>query len=179
MDDAAELDDAPADAPLPADLLSDRRRVEAALAELPEGDRALVVLRFRNGLEYAELAEAFGLREGTVRMRMSRALVRMRAALEAREGRARASLGEVAAPARAPFAARPGAPPPPAAAPAGHRGSPPAGFGGPPPAPRPARAGAVPRATGPLGPLALALAGFDEAPEYEARLAALLRSTFG
>ncbi|HTM22746.1 MAG TPA: sigma-70 family RNA polymerase sigma factor, partial [Kofleriaceae bacterium] len=56
-------------------------QVEAALAALAEGDRALIVLRFRHGLDYAELAAAFGLREGTVRMRLSRALRRMRDAL--------------------------------------------------------------------------------------------------
>lgn len=60
----------------------DRSLVLRALDALAEGDRALVVLRFKNGLEYDELANAFGLREGTVRMRVSRALARMRQVLE-------------------------------------------------------------------------------------------------
>lgn len=148
--------------------------MESALAELGEADRALVVLRYRNGLELAELAEAFGLREGTVRMRLSRALARMRAALEAREG-ARAAYGEVAATRGAPLAARgglpaPGAPPPPAAA---------APFGGPPPARARLGASTPLGASPPLGALGAALVGLDEAPAYEARLAALVRATFG
>jgi RNA polymerase sigma-70 factor (ECF subfamily) len=73
------------DAPLPPERLLYRDDVEAALEALAEGDRALVVLRFRHGLEYPELAVAFGLREGTVRMRISRALARMREALLERD----------------------------------------------------------------------------------------------
>lgn len=75
----------PDEAPLPCDLLDRRDEVQAALSELNEGERALVVLRFRNGLDYSELAMAFGLREGAVRMRVSRALARLRAALEQRD----------------------------------------------------------------------------------------------
>jgi RNA polymerase sigma-70 factor (ECF subfamily) len=78
VDPDSEPDAQPVEVPLPADLLADRAAVEHALAELAEGERALVVLRFRHGLEYAELAAAFGLREGAVRMRLSRALARMR-----------------------------------------------------------------------------------------------------
>jgi RNA polymerase sigma-70 factor (ECF subfamily) len=81
-----EADAYPDDAPLPAELLARQEDVRAALSSLAETDRALVVLRFRQGLDYAEIAEAFGLREGTVRMRLSRALARMRAALEAPRG---------------------------------------------------------------------------------------------
>jgi len=69
------------DAPLAAELLLRRHDVSHALSALSEGERALVILRFKNGLEYDELAAAFGLREGTVRMRISRALERMRDAL--------------------------------------------------------------------------------------------------
>ncbi len=81
-DDETEPDLTADDMPLPPDLILRRADVESALAELAEGERALVVLRFKNGLDYAELADAFGLREGTVRMRVSRALAKMRAALE-------------------------------------------------------------------------------------------------
>jgi RNA polymerase sigma-70 factor (ECF subfamily) len=65
-----------------SEWLADRSVVMRALDALAEGDRALIVLRFKNGLEYGELATAFGLREGTVRMRVSRALARMRQVLE-------------------------------------------------------------------------------------------------
>lgn len=79
----AEPDDHPADEPPPHDLLARREDAERAMAALGESERALVVLHFGHGAAYAELADAFGLREGTVRMRISRALARMRAALAA------------------------------------------------------------------------------------------------
>jgi RNA polymerase sigma factor (sigma-70 family) len=87
-----EASEIPDDAPLPPEQILRRADVGAALSALSEGERALVVLRYKSELEYAELAEAFGLQEGTVRMRLSRALGRMRAALAARdhEGLARA-----------------------------------------------------------------------------------------
>ncbi len=161
--DDAEPDMQPDDAPLPADLLGRRAEVEAALNALAEGDRALVVLRFRHGLEYAELAAAFGLREGTVRMRLSRALKRMRDALEAPVGRTTMA-GALAAPRAAAPAAAPrqmaalpefGAPPAP---------------GGPPPMER-NRAGAA----RPIHPLAAYFAGADApTPVLSARLAALV-----
>lgn len=59
-----------------------RSDVERGLMVLSETERALVVLRHGHGLSYAELARAFGIREGTVRMRVSRALKRMRAVLD-------------------------------------------------------------------------------------------------
>jgi RNA polymerase sigma-70 factor (ECF subfamily) len=101
-----EASEVPDDAPLPPEQILRRADVGAALSALSEGERALVVLRYKSELEYAELAEAFGLQEGTVRMRLSRALGRMRAALAARDGDA------------LPRAMAPGAPPAPAAAPA-------------------------------------------------------------
>ncbi|MFH1810188.1 MAG: sigma-70 family RNA polymerase sigma factor [Pseudomonadota bacterium] len=100
-------DQHPDQAPLPSDLLMRRDDVEDALAELCEGDRALVVLRFRNGLDYDELAMAFGLREGTVRMRVSRALARMRLALERKHAEPVAERAVQAAPSRARMAAVP------------------------------------------------------------------------
>lgn len=87
LDDAGEPDDYVDEAPLGVDLVADRARLEDALASLEEAERALVVLRYMNGLEYSELAGAFGVREGTIRMRLSRALARMRAVLEADERR--------------------------------------------------------------------------------------------
>lgn len=70
------------DAPLTSDLLSDRSAVKVALSTLDESSRALVVLRFHHGLGYPELAEAYGLKQGAVRMRISRALAAMRAVLQ-------------------------------------------------------------------------------------------------
>lgn len=87
---------------MPHDLISRRAEVDRALAELAEGERALVVLRYRHELEFSELAEVFGLREGAVRMRISRALSRMRAHLDAADLSA-----TLAAPAAAPLPASP------------------------------------------------------------------------
>jgi RNA polymerase sigma factor (sigma-70 family) len=77
-----ELDQCPDHSDLPSDLVARRHQVKAALNTLGRIDRALVVLRFQHGFEHDELAAAFCLRPGTVRMRLSRALARMRAFLE-------------------------------------------------------------------------------------------------
>jgi len=103
-DDAIDPDAHPDESAHGSEWLADRSVVMRALDALTEGDRALVVLRFKNGLDYEELATAFGLREGTVRMRVSRALARMRQVLEMDAGNP--LLGGASSP----------APPPPAAA---------------------------------------------------------------
>lgn len=79
--DEPDPDDHAAEEPPPYDLLSRREDAERAMAVLGESERALVVLHFGHGVGYPELADSFGLRAGTVRMRISRALARMRAAL--------------------------------------------------------------------------------------------------
>jgi RNA polymerase sigma factor (sigma-70 family) len=149
--DDFQSDEAPDDhahpGPLPPDVLLTRDDVTAALARLGESERALVVLRFRHGLEYPELADVFGVRQGTVRMRLSRALACMRQVLESREQSA-AHVAAFEEAASTPTMQRGRAPMPPAAAaaprsPTSTGGAPPAGFGGPPPpplaAPAPAR----------------------------------------
>ncbi len=65
-----------------ADLLVARRDLERAFGTLPESERALVVLHFEHGVQYGELAEIFGVKSGALRMRVSRALAKMRDALE-------------------------------------------------------------------------------------------------
>jgi len=77
----SQLDHHAADAPAADDLLSVYEDTELAMSVLGETERALVVLHFGHGVRYRELAGLFGLREGAVRMRISRALARMRAAL--------------------------------------------------------------------------------------------------
>jgi RNA polymerase sigma-70 factor (ECF subfamily) len=151
--EGSEPDEQADESPLPSELVARRRGLKTALDELAEVDRALVVLRYRHGLEHAELAAVFGLREGAVRMRLSRALARMRAALErapeepevaerravrqplAEEAaRLRASRAPVGRPALSAPAPRPSTPepspgprrtPPPAAQPASPAGPPP------------------------------------------------------
>jgi RNA polymerase sigma-70 factor (ECF subfamily) len=80
--EGSDPDHQPDDAPLPSDLVARRHQLKEALDSLGEVDRALIVLRYRHGLEYLELAQVFGLRSGTIRMRLSRALARMRVRLE-------------------------------------------------------------------------------------------------
>lgn len=132
------------DAPLGPELVQRREDVLRGLAVLDEAARALVMLRFRHGLEYDELAEVFGQKPGTIRMRLSRALSRMRAELgEAsatgvdRGARPRASsalprTARPPAPAMPPPQSSAAPPPPPPPAPA----IPPPAPSAPPPAPR-------------------------------------------
>ncbi len=52
--------------------------VRTSVAELPEHERRVVMLRLHHGLQPAEIAEVLGLASGTVRMRLHRALARLR-----------------------------------------------------------------------------------------------------
>jgi RNA polymerase sigma-70 factor (sigma-E family) len=69
----------------PADAHGDRDRMRLALATLPRRQRAVLVLRFYEGLTDAEIAADLGCSTGTVRSHASRALARLRAALELKE----------------------------------------------------------------------------------------------
>lgn len=55
-----------------------RRRLVAALNDLREEDRTIIVYRYLLELSEAEMASALGCRRGTVKSRLSRALGRMR-----------------------------------------------------------------------------------------------------
>ena len=63
-------------------------RVRAALAELGERDREVLVMRYVEGLSNADIAASLGLGEGAVKMRHLRALERLRGLL-ADEGEGR------------------------------------------------------------------------------------------
>lgn len=69
------------DQPAPFDLLANRDDAQRAMAVLAENERALVVLHYGHGVGYPELADSFGIAQGAVRMRVSRALAKMREAL--------------------------------------------------------------------------------------------------
>jgi RNA polymerase sigma-70 factor (ECF subfamily) len=58
------------------------RRVEAAMARLPEEMRAVVVLRAYHDFDYDEIAAALGLEPGTVKSRLGRARSALREVLE-------------------------------------------------------------------------------------------------
>jgi RNA polymerase sigma-70 factor (ECF subfamily) len=196
---APDPDEHPDQGALGSEWFADRSVVLRALDALAEAERALVVLRFKNGLEYDELAEVFGLREGTVRMRVSRALARMRQVLESDAPAPQAAFAE-------PVASLPRRPMAPAAAPAppamraravlgSPRGAAGGALGAPPEEARPswwarlrAWAGLGPAAPSEIGaleisspgtPLGVALAAHESSSPSEAlaaRLGALVES---
>ncbi len=67
-----------------AALLSHERRraLLAAVESLPERDRTVIACRYLLELSEAETAAALGVRRGTVKSRLSRALERLRAEME-------------------------------------------------------------------------------------------------
>jgi len=60
--------------------------VWAAVGELPEGQRTVFLLRFVEDMEILEISAATGLKEGTVKIHLFRALRAVRAKLAPREG---------------------------------------------------------------------------------------------
>lgn len=69
---------APDDPELAAEAIEARRRLAAAVATLPDTDREVIALRYFAELSEAEAAVALGCAPGTVKSRLSRALVRLR-----------------------------------------------------------------------------------------------------
>lgn len=61
------------------------RAVEDCLAQLPPHVRMAVVLRYREGFPYDEIAQICGERAGTVQARVARAMPQLRRCLEAKE----------------------------------------------------------------------------------------------
>jgi RNA polymerase sigma-70 factor (ECF subfamily) len=59
-----------------------RHRVRAALDELSDRDREMLVLRYLEGLSIRETAAVLGIREGAVKVRHLRALERLRCVLD-------------------------------------------------------------------------------------------------
>jgi|tagenome__1003787_1003787.scaffolds.fasta_scaffold19678064_1 RNA polymerase sigma-70 factor (sigma-E family) len=78
------LADPPSGAPSDAqeDAILERDRLLGALRALPAQQRAVVVLRFLDGLTVAETAAALECSEGTVKSQTSRALGRIRSVLD-------------------------------------------------------------------------------------------------
>jgi RNA polymerase sigma-70 factor (ECF subfamily) len=59
-----------------------RQRVAAAMAQLDEQDREILLLRFLEQLTTKEIAATLGLKEGSVRMRQLRALEKLQSLLD-------------------------------------------------------------------------------------------------
>lgn len=66
------------------DFAIERADLLAALRQLPERQRAVVVARYYYDLSYEEIAKAFAIRTGTVGATLSQALAKLRAAHAAR-----------------------------------------------------------------------------------------------
>jgi RNA polymerase sigma-70 factor (ECF subfamily) len=82
---------APADAPTDPGLSA---RLEAALAQLPPGYRAVLVLHDVNGLNHEECAAILGCRVGTSKSQLHKARARMRELLGPDLARERTGMGE-------------------------------------------------------------------------------------
>lgn len=63
-------------------MSAEHQAVVVALAELPERQREVLVLRYYGGLSEAEIAEATGLARGTVKSTASRAIAKLTEAME-------------------------------------------------------------------------------------------------
>jgi RNA polymerase sigma-70 factor (sigma-E family) len=75
------------DRPMPdaAERIGERMRLRDALRQIPPGQRAILVLRFYEGLSVEQTAAALGLRTGTIKSQTARGLATLREVL-AREG---------------------------------------------------------------------------------------------
>ncbi|KNX36016.1 RNA polymerase subunit sigma-24 [Luteipulveratus halotolerans] len=73
-----------------ADLMlsEEHREVLAAVNQLPERQREVLILRFWSGLSETEIAETMGVSNGTVKSQASRAMKTLQQILEAERGRA-------------------------------------------------------------------------------------------
>ena len=69
----------------PADAVGTRLDVDTALQQIPDEQRAAVVLRDLLDLDYAEIAEVLAIPIGTVRSRIARGRVALAALLESRD----------------------------------------------------------------------------------------------
>ena len=65
------------------ELVVDRDQLERGFERLPVDQRAVVVLHYLLDMKLEQVAEALGVRQGTVHSRLNRAMKSLRAALEA------------------------------------------------------------------------------------------------
>jgi RNA polymerase sigma-70 factor (sigma-E family) len=69
-----------------AALVADREVFRQALAAVPPKQRAVLVLRYYEGMDVADAAAAMGISEGTVKSQTARGLAALRRAVEAHGG---------------------------------------------------------------------------------------------
>lgn len=79
---------------IPERIRAERDRLDGepvwqALGDLPPRQRAVIVLRYYEGMSEAEIADALNISRGTVKSQASRALDKLRAVLDAMEGEVR------------------------------------------------------------------------------------------
>ena len=72
----------PDDGADPAIVREDRDQLATALSRLGSSDRLVLALRWFEDLAESEIAEALGVRPGTVKSRLHRAMRRLRVELE-------------------------------------------------------------------------------------------------
>ena len=80
-DDVPEVADTAGGAPEIGDTVATRAALVGALARVPPRQRAVLVLRFLEGLDVGAAAEALGCTEGTVKSQTARGLAALRAEL--------------------------------------------------------------------------------------------------
>ena len=64
-------------------MVVDHELVWSAVGQLPPRQRAVIVLRYYEGMSEADIAETLGIRPGTVKSAASAAMARLRATLPA------------------------------------------------------------------------------------------------
>lgn len=77
-------------APVTEDLTQaaeEAARLRAAIANLPEAQRQVLVMRYYGGLKFNEIAEALGCPLNTALGRMHKAMIRLKAMLEEEQGK--------------------------------------------------------------------------------------------
>ncbi len=77
MEDQKWVERGPADVP-GTDAVADRADLLAALRQLPERQRTVVVARYYYGLSYDEIARLFSIKSGTVAATLHQAIARLR-----------------------------------------------------------------------------------------------------